>query len=158
MIGPELGSLTVGIIGLGRIGKAVARRCHSGFGMTVLYNDIPDIEFGDEAATAIGRFVASFGEPTNDTGWQVSTNGFGVCSGDLERILRFGTFSAIVTKPGGQEQFNGYRQDLAVGSPTDPTAALETLSGLKIGDTVGDLRSEERRVGKECRSRWSPYH
>ena len=23
---------------------------------------------------------------------------------------------------------------------------------------VNDLRSEERRVGKECRSRWSPYH
>ena len=22
----------------------------------------------------------------------------------------------------------------------------------------GDVRSEERRVGKECRSRWSPYH
>src|SRR5256885_5417703 len=22
----------------------------------------------------------------------------------------------------------------------------------------GHLRSEERRVGKECRSRWSPYH
>ena len=22
----------------------------------------------------------------------------------------------------------------------------------------GDKRSEERRVGKECRSRWSPYH
>ena len=22
----------------------------------------------------------------------------------------------------------------------------------------GKLRSEERRVGKECRSRWSPYH
>ena len=24
--------------------------------------------------------------------------------------------------------------------------------------TSGDDRSEERRVGKECRSRWSPYH
>ena len=24
--------------------------------------------------------------------------------------------------------------------------------------TPGQLRSEERRVGKECRSRWSPYH
>src|SRR3989441_12436337 len=24
--------------------------------------------------------------------------------------------------------------------------------------TGGALRSEERRVGKECRSRWSPYH
>ena len=27
----------------------------------------------------------------------------------------------------------------------------------KISD-LGKLRSEERRVGKECRSRWSPYH
>src|SRR5258708_9007052 len=25
-------------------------------------------------------------------------------------------------------------------------------------DKVGGERSEERRVGKECRSRWSPYH
>ena len=24
--------------------------------------------------------------------------------------------------------------------------------------TPGSVRSEERRVGKECRSRWSPYH
>ena len=23
---------------------------------------------------------------------------------------------------------------------------------------LGAIRSEERRVGKECRSRWSPYH
>src|SRR3712207_4373961 len=27
----------------------------------------------------------------------------------------------------------------------------------KVRET-GDPRSEERRVGKECRSRWSPYH
>src|ERR1039457_5218734 len=26
-----------------------------------------------------------------------------------------------------------------------------------LGDLIKD-RSEERRVGKECRSRWSPYH
>ena len=25
-------------------------------------------------------------------------------------------------------------------------------------ETKAQLRSEERRVGKECRSRWSPYH
>ena len=31
------------------------------------------------------------------------------------------------------------------------------LGGLQIILLVG-LRSEERRVGKECRSRWSPYH
>ena len=29
----------------------------------------------------------------------------------------------------------------------------------KIGfDNKNEERSEERRVGKECRSRWSPYH
>ena len=28
---------------------------------------------------------------------------------------------------------------------------------MNITDEV-DMRSEERRVGKECRSRWSPYH
>src|SRR5258705_9060350 len=25
-------------------------------------------------------------------------------------------------------------------------------------EALGGVRSEERRVGKECRSRWSPYH
>ena len=30
---------------------------------------------------------------------------------------------------------------------------------ILLGTAIGDaLRSEERRVGKECRSRWSPYH
>ena len=29
--------------------------------------------------------------------------------------------------------------------------------GCKLSCTP-ELRSEERRVGKECRSRWSPYH
>ena len=27
-----------------------------------------------------------------------------------------------------------------------------------LQNTSGKYRSEERRVGKECRSRWSPYH
>ena len=31
---------------------------------------------------------------------------------------------------------------------------------IKVGTSTlnYDTRSEERRVGKECRSRWSPYH
>ena len=33
--------------------------------------------------------------------------------------------------------------------------ASEPLPGLKPEELT---RSEERRVGKECRSRWSPYH
>ena len=37
-------------------------------------------------------------------------------------------------------------------------ANLSTLKLVKVGDAVTAGRSEERRVGKECRSRWSPYH
>src|SRR3712207_2218629 len=41
-------------------------------------------------------------------------------------------------------------------------AAAEALFGaggdMSNAPTVNITRSEERRVGKECRSRWSPYH
>jgi len=47
----------------------------------------------------------------------------------------------------------------------DIDAMIGSLSVAVIGDKYGDVpgtfgewRSEERRVGKECRSRWSPYH
>ena len=39
------------------------------------------------------------------------------------------------------------------GSPDSVRKALSRL--VKAGEAE---RSEERRVGKECRSRWSPYH
>ena len=41
-----------------------------------------------------------------------------------------------------------------------PTFIVGFLYGLKITERVmkPSERSEERRVGKECRSRWSPYH
>src|SRR2546427_10459919 len=35
---------------------------------------------------------------------------------------------------------------------------VEELDGRDEVDLVRQGRSEERRVGKECRSRWSPYH
>ena len=34
----------------------------------------------------------------------------------------------------------------------------ERLSGDIKREGKRKTRSEERRVGKECRSRWSPYH
>ena len=47
------------------------------------------------------------------------------------------------------------------------SGSREILSSHKVHITAdalaeevdySDVRSEERRVGKECRSRWSPYH
>ena len=48
---------------------------------------------------------------------------------------------------------------VAVVQPGDPaeTAATAPTTGGITGIII-DARSEERRVGKECRSRWSPYH
>ena len=37
MLGRHVTGKTVGIVGMGRIGKAIARRCHHGFGMTVRF-------------------------------------------------------------------------------------------------------------------------
>ena len=45
-------------------------------------------------------------------------------------------------------QFSGSKSLAAVGSTT---ALINVFVNLF-------MRSEERRVGKECRSRWSPYH
>ena len=39
MLGTHVTGKQVGIIGMGRIGQAVARRCHHGFGMTVVFHN-----------------------------------------------------------------------------------------------------------------------
>ena len=36
--------------------------------------------------------------------------------------------------------------------------ALNSVGIAQEVEKLGHKRSEERRVGKECRSRWSPYH
>ena len=36
--------------------------------------------------------------------------------------------------------------------------SLKTSMHVEDKDSECVFRSEERRVGKECRSRWSPYH
>ena len=35
---------------------------------------------------------------------------------------------------------------------------LDRIVAIKVLPAAVAGRSEERRVGKECRSRWSPYH
>ena len=42
-------------------------------------------------------------------------------------------------------------------APHNCLIVLDATSGQNVNSQV-EVRSEERRVGKECRSRWSPYH
>ena len=45
----------------------------------------------------------------------------------------------------------------AIAITANPNGAVCYRAAIRRFTTL-DLRSEERRVGKECRSRWSPYH
>ena len=47
---------------------------------------------------------------------------------------------------------------LYIENPKDATRKLLELINEFGKDAGYKIRSEERRVGKECRSRWSPYH
>ena len=44
------------------------------------------------------------------------------------------------------------------GAIKNASFAVEHMKTGEIEKVHNCLRSEERRVGKECRSRWSPYH
>src|SRR2546429_1866818 len=77
-----------------------------------------------------------------------------VCSSDLEIHLRRQQvdFSTVYYDAG---------QRVLV--PTSSSArGLQDLGGKRVCASAQSapipVRSEERRVGKECRSRWSPYH
>ena len=46
-----------------------------------------------------------------------------------------------------------------LGMVTLRVEGIQEVASVNLAEITGkQLRSEERRVGKECRSRWSPYH
>lgn len=47
-LGQDLLGRTIGIVGMGRIGLAMARRCHGGWGMRVLYHDVQPNERAEQ--------------------------------------------------------------------------------------------------------------
>src|SRR2546430_15903277 len=58
-----------------------------------------------------------------------------------------------------QELLSGIREEEHFHKLRDYLRAFEE-PGIEVLDyeEAAQMRSEERRVGKECRSRWSPYH
>lgn len=101
-----------------------------------------EIKLGSPAAEAVGSLIATFGDPTSDTGPIASTGEFGGCDDLPVRVVKFGALAAIVViDPDGTETFAGYRLDLTYdGAATSAAAELETLSGFKLGFSVTQLR------------------
>ena len=67
----------------------------------------------------------------------------------------------------GQQEYEAFKAKLREWMNTHPDEYAAFEEAMNARDYAGcqsvifqamSLRSEERRVGKECRSRWSPYH
>ena len=59
LLGPDVNGATIGIVGFGRIGQAMARRAQ-GFGMTILYHDVTRLP--DELTAPLGATYAPLDE------------------------------------------------------------------------------------------------
>ena len=55
------------------------------------------------------------------------------------------------------EDYERFKKDVYLLTKIDLNYYKEKQMRRRI-NAIATKRSEERRVGKECRSRWSPYH
>ena len=71
-----------------------------------------------------------------------------MCSSDL--LFESTSFLYVTEKGDNEEKLDREKKDM-----TEEEKKSKDVDKMEKKDEV---RSEERRVGKECRSRWSPYH
>src|SRR3989441_7228960 len=94
----------------------------------------------------------------------------------MARLRNLDTIEIVPPAPDYVDQISNKKIRAAVEIPKGFDAALErnekttikiymyegeiksSFAADRVEKVVSELRSEERRVGKECRSRWSPYH
>src|ERR1035437_357887 len=85
---------------------------------------------------------------------------------DIWVVSRYADVTAALCEPrlwpvgGGKREIQPEIRD-ETGRLLLRPSMLEALSAAHLAEwqpRIERLRSEERRVGKECRSRWSPYH
>src|SRR5256885_4783420 len=78
-----------------------------------------------------------------------------VCSSDLDHLMdSLGVQMRTVSYPKLQQFHGSPPVDLSLKGVTARAQTTPRISSPALALS----RSEERRVGKECRSRWSPYH
>src|SRR5437588_12904573 len=80
----------------------------------------------------------------------------------IEEAFGVSAAAAVAAAPAAATAGGG-GEAAAAEEKTEFDVILQAIGGnkinvIKVVREVTALRSEERRVGKECRSRWSPYH
>lgn len=130
MLGAHVSGKTLGVIGMGRIGEAIARRCHFGFGMEVVFQT---------------RSAKSFDFPAT----QLPT---------MEAVAAQADF-VVVAVPGGAETHhligadlfnamkdNGIFVNISRGEVVDEAALITSLQSGKIAGAGLDVYEFEPRV------------
>src|SRR5256886_15559439 len=85
-----------------------------------------------------------------------------VCSSDLHRVRKQMHTAGVAQRLDAPivgnhvAELNDFRD--ATEMLDKASRAAEGLPRQVVDGDLAVIRSEERRVGKECRSRWSPYH
>ncbi len=102
--------------------------------LTLTANGIGPIAFGEAASDAVGRLVASLGEP-EETG--VAGEELGLCADDDGRFARWAGLTVTVAGTFADGVFSGYRYE----DETVPRMHLDlaTPSGLRVGDPISTL-------------------
>ena len=90
---------------------------------------------------------------------------FSVCLSVVILISTLGNFNVIADETTDKQSvLDRCSLQMANNSKDSYLAAIESFEQLAeenidiVTEITNRTRSEERRVGKECRSRWSPYH
>src|SRR3712207_6903038 len=81
-----------------------------------------------------------------------------VCSSDLQRRLEEPPMTITTTLRPLTELDRRENDGIVVALLWSRDDGRVLVAVTDSGSGVSFTRSEERRVGKECRSRWSPYH
>lgn len=130
MLGLHVTGKTVGIIGMGRIGQAIARRCHHGFGMDVVYfnRSAKELEFPAKQLDSMAA-VASRADIV-----VVAVPG----GSDTHHIISTPVFEAM--KP------TGHFINIARGDVVKETALIKALETGQIAGAGLDVYEHEPQV------------
>lgn len=109
--------------------------------LTMQADGIGTLAFGTASNTVLGRIAATFGPPTDDTGFIVGSGTWGECPGDTIRVVRWGPLNLVSRGEAAVAEFVSYRMDLRYGGVTSEVTDMQTLSGLRVGDTVETLNT-----------------
>jgi lactate dehydrogenase-like 2-hydroxyacid dehydrogenase len=129
MLGHPVTGASVGIIGMGRIGKAIARRCHLGFGMTVLFHNrsqVPDVGVPARQVSLAEAMAADF--------VVVAVPG----GGSNAHLINASALSAMKS--------SGIFINIARGDVVDEQALISVLTQGKIAGAGLDVYEKEPQV------------